>query len=92
MQMHNPPHPGGLFLEVILPELKLSISQLAAHLHLPRQSVSRVINGHASIKADLAVRLESAGIGTARVWLAAQADYDLWQAQHRKHPSVHSLR
>jgi len=32
-----------------------------------------------------------AGVSTARLWLAIQADYDLWQARNRKQPVVERL-
>jgi antitoxin HigA-1 len=46
------------------------------------------MHGRAPISSDLAVRLERAGIGSARTWLAVQADYDLWQAEHREQPHI----
>jgi addiction module HigA family antidote len=36
-----------------------------------------VLHGHAAVSAELAVRLEEAGVGTARSWLAMQSNYDL---------------
>ncbi len=39
----------------------------------------------------MAVRLERAGIGKARMWLAMQSAYDLWQAEHREQPEVERL-
>ena len=53
--------------------------------------LSRIVNGHAPISPDLAVRLERAGIGKARMWLAMQSAYDLWQAEHREQPEVERL-
>ena len=40
--------------------------------------LSLIPHGHAPISADLAVRLEMAGIGTANVWLGVQANYSIW--------------
>ncbi|CDZ93850.1 HigA family addiction module antitoxin [Pseudomonas saudiphocaensis] len=88
MVMFNPPHPGETLLEDVLPELGISIAELARRLGFARETLSRVLHGHAPISPDLAVRLELAGIGTARTWLGVQADYDLWQAQHRAQPPI----
>lgn len=88
MVMYNPPHPGETLLEDVLPELNLSIAELARRLGFARETLSRIMHGHAPISPDLAVRLELAGIGTARTWLGVQADYDLWQAQHRQQPNI----
>lgn len=50
---------------------------------MSRVALSRVLNGHASVSTDLAIRLEAAGVGTARAWLAMQIAYDLAEAQKR---------
>jgi len=91
MTMFNPPHPGETLREDVLPALNLKISGLARHLGCSREHCSRVLNGHAPVSADLAVRLERAGIGRARTWLAVQADYDVWQAEQRKQPDIARL-
>jgi addiction module HigA family antidote len=88
MVMFNPPHPGGILLDVVLPELNISIAELARRLGFARETLSRILHGHAPISPDLAVRLERAGISTARMWLAVQSDYDLWQAEHREQPPI----
>mgnify|MGYP006200860587 CR=1 FL=1 len=88
MVMFNPPHPGETLLEDVLPALGISIAELARRLGFARESLSRVLHGHAPISPDLAVRLELAGIGKARTWLGVQTDYDLWQARHREQPHI----
>ena len=87
MRMHNPPHPGEMIQEM-LPELNIKIAEMARRLHFSREMLSRVINCRASISPDLAVRLERAGLNTARFWLAAQMSHDLWQAEHREQPAI----
>jgi len=39
----------------------------------------------------LPVRLERAGVSTARAWLAMQSNYDLAQAMKREQPPVRPL-
>ncbi|UQS88689.1 HigA family addiction module antitoxin [Pseudomonas chlororaphis subsp. piscium] len=92
MSMHNPPHPGETLREDVLPAVGLSVAGLARHIGYSRGQLSTVINGHASISADLAHRLELAGLGSARMYLAEQAAYDLWQARQRPHPPIGRLR
>ena len=65
----------------------LSVTEAAGRL-----AMSRVLNGKAGISPDLAVRLEQAGVSTARAWLAMQANYDLWQAMQHKQPPVRPLQ
>jgi antitoxin HigA-1 len=75
--MKNPPHPGSIIGEDVLGELGLTVSEAASRLGVARVTLSRVINGHAGVSPNLAVRLELAGVGTARAWLAMQSAYDL---------------
>ncbi len=88
MTMHNPPHPGETLLEDVVPALGVSVTELARRLGFARETLSRIMHGRAPVSPDLAVRLERAGIGKARTWLAVQASYDLWQAEHRQQPAI----
>ncbi|WP_110972551.1 HigA family addiction module antitoxin [Pseudomonas huaxiensis] len=92
MPLHNPPHPGESLRCDVLPALNMSITDLAHHLGYSRGQLSTVLNGRAAVSADLAHRLELAGISTARMWLAMQAAYDLWQAEQRSHPPITRLQ
>ena len=69
-----------------------SIAEAARHLGISRVTLSRVVNGRAAISPDLAVRLERAGLSTARLWLAMQAAYDIRHASKRKQPRVERFR
>jgi addiction module HigA family antidote len=75
--MKNPPHPGEIIREDVLAELGLTVAEAALRLGVSRVTLSRVVNGRAGISPNLAVRLELAGSGTARGWLAMQVNYDL---------------
>lgn len=89
--MKNPPHPGELLREDVLNPLGLSVSEAAERLRVSRVTLSRVLNGHAGISADLAIRLERAGVSTARFWVTLQANYDLAQAFGHEQPAVQPL-
>lgn len=91
MAMHNPPHPGETLLEDVLPALGLSIAAFARHLGISREALSRVLHGRAGISIDLALRLEQAGISSARLWVGVQADYDLWRARQLTRPVIERL-
>ncbi|AKA22346.1 HigA family addiction module antitoxin [Pseudomonas chlororaphis] len=91
MPMHNPPHPGETLRVDVLPELGISVTELARHLGYARPHLSKVLNGHAPIRPELAVRLERAGIGKARVWLAVQADYDIWHTEQDLQPVIEPI-
>ena len=83
--MHNPAHPGAVLKEWLA---DVSITQAAEHLGITRAYLSRILNEHASISADMALRL-SVLLGTrADMWLNMQSAYDLWQAAQKPRPNV----
>ena len=89
MTMFNPPHPGSILKEDILPELGISITEAAIQLGVSRITLSRVVNGRAAISADMAIRLEAWMNGpTAETWVRMQAEYDLWQARQKPRPTI----
>ena len=75
----------------MIEELGISVTDAAERLGMSRVALSRVLNCRAAISADLAIRLELAGVSTARVWLAMQSNYDLAQASQNVQPAVVSL-
>ncbi|GGN32393.1 MULTISPECIES: HigA family addiction module antitoxin [Marinomonas] len=89
--MINPPHPGELLREDVINELGLSVTETAHRLGMSRVALSRVLNGRASISPDLAIRLEIAGVSTAKAWLAMQINYDLAQARQHTQPHIQPL-
>ena len=89
--MNNPVHPGEVLREAVIRELGLSVEEAAARLGVSRVTLSRVLHGHAGISSNLAIRLEAAGAGTARSWLAMQMAYDLAAAQSTAPPVVRRL-
>lgn len=84
MTMFNPPHPGEALREDVLPALGISVRALARHLCVPRCRLSAVLKGRTAISAELAWRLELAGLGSARMYLAEQVAHDLWRAGQRE--------
>ena len=88
MPLHNPPHPGEILLEDVIPALGLTITEMARRLGFARETFSGILHRHAPVSPDLAVRLERAGVSTGRLWLSMQSAYDLWQAEHREQPVI----
>lgn len=72
MIMRSHPHPGELLREDVLVPLGIRVTDAAQRLGLARNTLSRIINGRTGISPDLAIRLELAGVGTARFWMALQ--------------------
>lgn len=90
-QMHNPAHPGEVLRDG-WPE-NVTITYAAKQLGVTRAALSRILNGHAAISADMALRLQDwLGID-ARMWLRMQAAYDLWHAERNKRrPHIERLK
>lgn len=86
--MKNHPHPGELLREDVLVPLELEVTEAAQRLGMSRTALSRVLNGRAGISPDLALRLEQAGVSTARFWMTLQVNYDLSRARQREQPQV----
>ena len=90
--MYNPPHPGLTLRDDVLPALRLSVTDAAQQLGVARVSLSRVLNGRAAISPEMALRIEAwLGVergGEARLWLAEQSAYDLWQVRKAGTPKV----
>ena len=87
MPMLNPPHPGEVIRELCLEPLGLSVTAAAAGLGVTRKTLSELLNGHAGISPEMALRLSLGFGGSAESWLQQQALYDLAQAR-RKAPEM----
>ena len=83
MAMKNPPHPGLSVRHDCLEPLGLSVSEAAERLGVSRKQLSDLVNGHAGISAEMAIRLDKAFGGGAETWYRLQAAYDLAQALKR---------
>ncbi len=84
-RMYNPPHPGELLREYLG---SMQVGEAAKRLRVARSTLSRLLNGHASFTAAMALRLSDA-LGTEpEVWLDLQQQYDLWHAARRKRPKI----
>lgn len=90
--MNSPPHPGLMIRDEVLEALRLNVTDAARKLGMSRVALSRVVNGRAGISPELAIRLETAGVSSARFWLALQMNYDLAQARNHSQPAIEKLR
>ena len=49
MRMHNPPHPGGVWLRRWIEPLGISITQAAKHLGVSRKALSEPVHEHTGV-------------------------------------------
>jgi antitoxin HigA-1 len=80
MPMKNPPHPGLSVRHDCLEPLGLSVTEAARILGVSRKQLSDIVNGHAGISPEMAIRLDKAFGGGAETWHRVQAAYDMAQA------------
>lgn len=83
MSYPEPSHPGESIQMFCIDDGGLSIAEAAAHMGVDEHQLLAVCQARAPITADLAVRLDMAFGGNARVWLELQLDYDLARARKR---------
>ncbi len=78
-----PVHPGEILREDYIKERGLTITEVAQGLGITRPNLSNVVNEHAGISPELAVKLSEAFGNTAEFWLNLQLNYDLWHAEQK---------
>ena len=84
MAMHDPPHPGGVLRRQWFDPMRISVTSAAKHLGVSRKALSELVNEHAGISPEMAVRL-SIVLGTSsEMWMNMQTSYGLWQAEQRR--------
>jgi antitoxin HigA-1 len=78
MKMHNPAHPGEL-LRTWIGGANLTVTLLADHIGVTRATLSRIINGHARVTAEMDLRLHRALRTREGLWLDLQNQKDTWE-------------
>jgi addiction module HigA family antidote len=78
----RPTHPGEFFGDIVLPELKLSVSEAARQLGVSRQTLHAIMSGRSAVTAEMALRLGKFCGNGPGLWLRMQLAFDLWEAQN----------
>ena len=81
----RPIHPGIIFAEEVMPELRRhrTIGEIATLLGVSRQTLHRVMAGDISISSEMAVRLGKLCGNGPGIWIRLQGRYDTWEAARR---------
>jgi addiction module HigA family antidote len=74
-------HAGDWLKTEVVEPSGINVAQLARHFGVSRQALSMLLNGHASLSADMAIRFEKAFGVRADTLLRMQTAYDLAQAR-----------
>lgn len=84
MRMLNPPHPGLFVREEIVEAHELSVTAAAAVLGVSRPALSNLLNGHASLTGEMALRIEKAFGVKMDTLMRMQSSYDIAQARQKE--------
>ena len=84
MAMKNPPHMGGFVWREILAPLGLTVSEAAVALGVSRQALSNLLNEHAALSAEMALRIEKAFGPRLEHLMQMQLAYDVAHARLRE--------
>ena len=79
----RPPHPGEFIRAEILEELGLSVTKAAEILGVRRATLSMLVNGKASLSAEMALRVEKAFGVSMDTLLRMQAWFDAHSMRKR---------
>jgi antitoxin HigA-1 len=87
--MHNPAHPGEVLREFLPADM--TVGEIAGRLGVSRPHLSRLLNCHTSMTADMAIRVAILTNTTPESWLSNQLKWDLWQCRNKPKPAVEPL-
>ena len=79
----TPSHPGDFIRAEIIEEFDLSVTKAAGILRVRRATLSALLNGNASLSAEMALRIEKAFGINMDMLLRMQAWYDASQMRAR---------
>jgi addiction module HigA family antidote len=74
-------HAGEWLRTELVEPAGITVSGLASHFGLSRQAVSALLNGRASLSADMAIRFEKAFGVKADTLMRMQSAYEMAQAR-----------
>lgn len=74
-------HPGAWLREELVAPTGASVTALAEALGVSRQAASALLNGHAALSAEMAIRFEKLFGISADTLVRMQANHDLAQAR-----------
>ena len=77
-------HVGDWLKSEIIAPAQVSVTALAEHFDVSRPALSTLLNGNASLSADMAIRFEKAFGVKADALLRMQTTYELAQAREHE--------
>ena len=84
IRMKSPSHPGGFIRHEIIEPLGLSVTRAAEVLGVTRATLSTLLNEHAHLSPEMALRVEKAFGVSMDTLMRMQNSYDIAQARKRE--------
>ena len=81
--IHKPLHPGVIIKDILIDNTNLTISEAANRLGVTRTTLSRLLNQHAGVSPEMALRLSKLLNTSIDVWVNLQSQYDIWNVAHQ---------
>lgn len=81
--IHAPLHPGEVVKDELIDATGMSVTEAAIRLGVSRTALSRLLNGHAGISPEMALRLSKLFGTSIEMWVNVQAQYDIWLIKKR---------
>jgi addiction module HigA family antidote len=82
--MLNPVHPGQFIKTEIVEAYNLSVTGAAKILKVSRPTLWTLLNGHASLSGDMALRIEKAFGVSMETLMRMQSSYEIAQTRKRE--------
>lgn len=84
IRMETPVHPGAFIKSEIIEPLGMSVTAAAHVLGVTRARLSSLLNEHAKLSSELALRIEKAFGVSMDTLMRMQNSYDIAQARKRE--------
>jgi addiction module HigA family antidote len=79
--IHTPLYPGLIVKDALIDSTELTVTEAASCFGVTRTALSRLLNAHAGISPEMAVRLAKFFNNSVESWINLQAQYDAWLIQ-----------
>jgi len=87
----KPTHPGEVLREDVLPAMHESVTGFASKTGMSRQTIHAILACKRAISPEAALRIGAVVGNGARVWLAMQMEYDLWETEQALHDELTAI-
>lgn len=81
--MFKPLHPGEIVKDTLIDATGLTVTEAAQKLGVSRTALSRLLNCHAGISPEMALRLAKLFNTSIESWINLQAQYDTWRVSRQ---------